>query len=290
MNEEEPRNVSSLEQENWLKAHTVLNNQFLEEARRYNIKPFTHEFWVYNKHRDYEVFGKHDYCFTGIERLAEDTQLTERQVINAYGRLQEKGAIKHVWCDQKIYRGKTRLFISSPHIKNINLEINKNNLVAGNAKKLPEGKQSLVIEESSKNEEESRKKDSESSKKDLNNSNNNTKEHKTFFKQPKIKIDKLTGKVKLSNLEQDNVRKVLNIFATQRGGVYDTPYNNTAIASLISQQGIDIVLAVAEFALALEPKPFQPTVSQPIDLAQKWDKFVTLMDNPKPQDNKEGWT
>jgi len=113
------------------------------------------------------------------------------------------------------------------------------------------------------------------------------KEHKTFFKQPKIKIDKLTGKVKLSNLEQDNVRKVLNIFATQRGGVYDTPYNNTAIASLISQQGIDIVLAVAEFALALEPKPFQPTVSQPIDLAQKWDKFVTLMDEPS-QESKYG--
>lgn len=117
-----------------------------------------------------------------------------------------------------------------------------------------------------------------------------SKEHKTFFKQPKIKIDKLTGKVKLSNLEQDNVRKVLNIFAAQRGGVYDDPLNTKAVASLISQQGIDTVLTAAEYILSLETKDFQITVNKPIDLAQKWSQVIALMDNPKPVDNKEGWT
>ena len=238
---------------------------------------------LYNQVRFYEVYGKLKMgtSVASKEALAKQFGVTVKQIDQAFDNLSNKYKLgKWIEHQEPVYRNVRRTWVSNARLKqgfkyySVTPKVLQRNTSSITAEHLASSVPPL----------------SESKYKVSKTHSVINSEHKTFFKQPKIKIDKLTGKVKLSNLEQDNVRKVLNIFATQRGGVYDTPYNNTAIASLISQQGIDIVLAVAEFALALEPKPFQPTVSQPIDLAQKWDKFVALMDNPKPQDNKEGWT
>jgi len=84
------RRINDLSTQKWLEENIVLNRQFLDEAKRFSIKPLSNQFWVYRQHRQHEKFGKFGWCVAGVKQIAEDCGLTERQTLNAYHDLMEK--------------------------------------------------------------------------------------------------------------------------------------------------------------------------------------------------------
>lgn len=163
-NEQSFKQIKNPEQEKWLDEHIVLNRQFVDEARRFGIKPLTNMFWVYQQHRSYEKFGKFGFCVAGVDKIAEDCSLTKKQVLDSYTKLMEKGAIHHIWCDSKVYRNKTKIYVSQPLIDEKRMVITENMLARTVRQKQIEGDKSTNIDQSSKI-------DYQSSKIDLNNYN-----------------------------------------------------------------------------------------------------------------------
>ena len=82
------------------------------EALEKGVQFGTKEFFVYSQLRWYETDGKFGFCVAGNERLGEDVGMTEKEVEWALRRLNDAGLVEHVWCDKKVYRNKTKLWIS----------------------------------------------------------------------------------------------------------------------------------------------------------------------------------
>ena len=162
--EEEFRKIKDPEIEKWLNDHIILNKQFIDEARALKIKPLTNEFWVYHQHRSYEKFGKYGFCVAGVPQMAKDCGLTDKQVLSAYRQLMDKGAIQHIWCDSKVYRNKTKVYVSQALINERKIALTEKSLARTTRQKLAEGDEPIQLDQSGKSEYQS-------GKSDLNNYN-----------------------------------------------------------------------------------------------------------------------
>jgi len=169
--EEEFRKIKDPEVEKWLNDHIILNKQFVDEARALKIKPLTNEFWVYHQHRSYEKFGKFGFCVAGIPQMAEDCGLTDKQVLSAYRQLMDKGAVQHIWCDSKVYRNKTKVYVSQALINERKIALTEKTLARTKRQKLTEKDEPIQLDQSGKSDYQSGKSDYQSGKSDLNNYN-----------------------------------------------------------------------------------------------------------------------
>ena len=84
----------------------------LESARRAGCKVGTTEFWVAYKIRVYETHGKFGFCVASIETLAEDVGVSVSQATKALQNLCIRGKLFHIWCDKKVYRNKSKLYVT----------------------------------------------------------------------------------------------------------------------------------------------------------------------------------
>ena len=84
----------------------------LNDARSVGCKVGTTEFWTIYKIRVYETHGSYGYCVAGIDKLAEDVGVSPDQMKRTLENLCRKGRLFHIWCDRKVYRNKTKLFVT----------------------------------------------------------------------------------------------------------------------------------------------------------------------------------
>lgn len=84
----------------------------LESAKRAGCKVGTTEFWVAYKIRVYETHGKFGFCVASIETLAEDVGVSVEQATKALRNLCSRGKLFHIWCDKRVYRNKSKLYVT----------------------------------------------------------------------------------------------------------------------------------------------------------------------------------
>lgn len=92
---------------------------FIQEAQSAGVDFFSLEMFVYHELRFMEVEGpsKAGYCFAGYDWYVQKLEgVAESAIKEAFKRLQNKGLVVHVFCDKKIYRGKTKLWISTARL------------------------------------------------------------------------------------------------------------------------------------------------------------------------------
>lgn len=98
--------------------YIVFDPKYIKEAEKYGIQFGTGDFIVYQYLRWCEDSGKYHMMVAGYEHIkgrfgfekADDV----RNVLNHLARL---GAVNHIWCDTKIYRSKTQIWVSTECMK-----------------------------------------------------------------------------------------------------------------------------------------------------------------------------
>ena len=91
----------------------------IREALTKGIKFGSKEFFVYSQLRWYETDGKFGFCVAGDERLGQDLGMTATEVKNALNRLKDCGLVEHVWCDKRVYRNKTKVWMSMVRLSQV---------------------------------------------------------------------------------------------------------------------------------------------------------------------------
>lgn len=91
----------------------------IREALTKDIKFGSKEFFVYSQLRWYETDGKFGFCVAGDERLGQDLGMTATEVKNALNRLKDCGLVEHVWCDKRVYRNKTKVWMSMVRLSQV---------------------------------------------------------------------------------------------------------------------------------------------------------------------------
>ena len=110
----------------------------LECAKESGCKPGTMEFWVVYKLRVYETHGRYKVSVASIDTLAEDLGCSSEKIKNTLSNLCVKGRLVHIWCDKKVYRNKTKIFVTKRWCKEHNVDIEQ-------VKVLPHGKNNEQI-------------------------------------------------------------------------------------------------------------------------------------------------
>ena len=86
----------------------------IKDAVSVGCKMGTIRFWVVYKIRVYETHGDYKFCVAGADRLAQDIgcEVTPRQVEIALEDACKKGQLFHIWCDKRVYRNKTKIYVT----------------------------------------------------------------------------------------------------------------------------------------------------------------------------------
>jgi len=90
-------------------------SQYIREAQEVGLDWFTLDMFVYHELRFMEDNGpsKEGFSFTGYSWYVEKLLgVTEKSILDSFTRLQKKGLVVHVCCDKRIFRNKTKLWIS----------------------------------------------------------------------------------------------------------------------------------------------------------------------------------
>ena len=95
----------------------------IDEARQKGVEWNTIEFLVYQRLRWYETDGKFGFMVASNEHLAEEYGLNVRQVKDALCRLASAGLVVHVWCDKKVYRNKTKIWMSAVRLAGVGTRV-----------------------------------------------------------------------------------------------------------------------------------------------------------------------
>lgn len=87
---------------------------FVNEAQSAGVEFNTLEMLVYERLRYYETEGKFKlgYSVAGLSDYAEAFGVDEKSIQDTFSRLAKVGLVAHVYCDKRVYRNKTRLWIS----------------------------------------------------------------------------------------------------------------------------------------------------------------------------------
>ena len=98
--------------------YIVFDPKYIKEAEKYGIQFGTGDFIVYQYLRWCEDSGKYHMMVAGYEHIKERFGFEKaddvRNVLNHLARL---GAVNHIWCDTKIYRSKTQIWVSTECMK-----------------------------------------------------------------------------------------------------------------------------------------------------------------------------
>lgn len=101
-------------------------------------------FWVVYKIAVYEEHGKFDFCTAGPARLAEDLEVSEKQIRWALqracstsvwqGRVKKskKQQLYHIFCSQRVYRNKTGIYVTKHWLEKHNIKSDKISILAHN--------------------------------------------------------------------------------------------------------------------------------------------------------------
>lgn len=85
-------------------------------------------------------------------------------------------------------------------------------------------------------------------------------------------------------------QEIIQLLQDSTGSIFDAPFDTSIINKLLDAHGLEKVKRVLIHGLSIPKGEYSVTISSPQDLSRKWHKIIEHMDNPKPQDNKEGWT
>ena len=95
----------------------------IKEARAAGLDWLSQAFLIYQKIRWYETDGKFGFMVASSETLGEQFGLKTRQVELILQHLQSKGLIQHIWCDKKVYRNKTKVWMSTARLQGIGTSV-----------------------------------------------------------------------------------------------------------------------------------------------------------------------
>ena len=84
-----------------------------------NVDVLSGAFLVYHQLRWYETDGKFGFCVAGYEKIGQPYGFSGKQVENFLNYLQQMGLVEHIWCDKKVYRNKTRIWMSTVRLSGI---------------------------------------------------------------------------------------------------------------------------------------------------------------------------
>lgn len=91
----------------------------IKEAQAAGLNWLSQAFLVYQKIRWYETDGKFGFMVAGADTLGEQFGLTTQQTEQILKHLHNVGLIQHIWCDKKVYRNKTRIWMSSVRLRGL---------------------------------------------------------------------------------------------------------------------------------------------------------------------------
>ena len=98
--------------------YIVFDPKYIKEAEKYGIQFGTGDFIVYQYLRWCEDSGKYHTMVAGYEHIKERFGFEKADdARNALNHLARLGAVNHIWCDTKIYRSKTQIWVSTEHMK-----------------------------------------------------------------------------------------------------------------------------------------------------------------------------
>lgn len=84
----------------------------LDVAKKSGCSLGTIEFWLVYKIRVYETHGDYKFCIAGVDKLAKDIGVTPKQIEIALMDACKTGKLYHIWCDKKVYRNKTKIYVT----------------------------------------------------------------------------------------------------------------------------------------------------------------------------------
>lgn len=91
----------------------------MKEAMVKDVDVLSGAFLVYHQLRWYETDGKFGFCVAGYEKIGQPYGFSGKQVENFLNYLQQMGLVEHIWCDKKVYRNKTRIWMSTVRLSGI---------------------------------------------------------------------------------------------------------------------------------------------------------------------------
>ena len=98
--------------------YIVFDPKYIKEAEKYGIQFGTGDFIVYQYLRWCEDSGKYHMMVAGYEHIKERFGFEKaKDVTNILDHLSRLGAVNHIWCDTKIYRSKTKIWVSTERLK-----------------------------------------------------------------------------------------------------------------------------------------------------------------------------
>ena len=98
--------------------YLVFDPKYIKEAEKYGIQFGTGDFIVYQYLRWCEDSGKYRIMVAGYGHIKERFGFEkEKDVRNVFDHLARLGAVNHIWCDTKIYRSKTKVWVSTERMK-----------------------------------------------------------------------------------------------------------------------------------------------------------------------------
>ena len=100
--------------------YIVFDPKYIKEAEKYGVQFGTGDFIVYQYLRWCEDSGKYRIMVAGYEHIKKRFGFEKAEdVRNALNHLARLGAVNHIWCDTKIYRSKTQIWVSTEHMKSV---------------------------------------------------------------------------------------------------------------------------------------------------------------------------
>ncbi len=98
--------------------YLVFDPRYIKEASKYNIQFGTADFIVYQYLRWCEDSGKYHIMVAGYDHIKERFGFEkEKDVKNAFDHLSRLGAVNHIWSDTRVYRQKTKIWVSTELLK-----------------------------------------------------------------------------------------------------------------------------------------------------------------------------
>lgn len=91
----------------------------IKEAQAVGLNWLSQAFLVYQKIRWYETDGRFGFMVASTDTLGEQFGLTVAQTEQILKHLHNVGLIQHIWCDKKVYRNKTKIWMSTVRLRGL---------------------------------------------------------------------------------------------------------------------------------------------------------------------------
>ena len=267
-----PENVGT-EASEWLRTHTVMNNDFLNEALCGKVAINSKMFWLYHRHRELERYGKTGYCFKGREAFAEELKTTPNAISGAYRKLIEHGLMVHVWAKVPNANKKQSVYLSTALVKEHGLILRAENVYDGKARKMPEGKVAIDLETwqevtpknanlTPKSVRVTPKNANLTPRNDLNYSNSNSIE---LIKKNDCELAK----------KPNDIKALIDCWNTTMGGNLNVnKLNIYAMARLLKKYKREQLESVIKALPEMMATPYEARVADFVDIEAKWNKIM----------------